>query len=325
MGICDSCLDDTRAVFNRQGYTPEKSPTRCIKHRGNALHDAVEENNLANLQKYLSKGMDPNMGDENGWTPLNEAAEQGNVAMVEALLQARADPNLASPEGWTPLMPATEKGRVQVVPCLLRKGAHPDFQDRDGWTCIMEAAERKQIQILQQFVQVPNVNLNGTSSEGKTALMVACINGDLEIVKLLWHSGANHTKGKSQFVDMPQSIVAYMEPIVVAEKDLKAMLKGKDPWDVEKARQKLLLTSQIPCMEPTNAKARGRQLQEGGLAANPNSEARGSGPQTMVTAPKTRGLQQQTQQQTMPGLHQPMQQQTAYGAAGVPRAASGFE
>jgi hypothetical protein len=51
----------------------------------------------------LSKGLDVNLTDHSGATPLHSASSRGEVSMVEFLLQNRADAKARDKDGLTPM------------------------------------------------------------------------------------------------------------------------------------------------------------------------------------------------------------------------------
>src|SRR6476646_6944216 len=76
----------------------EKSPEGV-----RALFYAVEKNNLVYAKKVLAMNFDPNLQQDNGYTPLAYAAMKGNPAMVEVLLHNGADAGITTHEGDTPV------------------------------------------------------------------------------------------------------------------------------------------------------------------------------------------------------------------------------
>ena len=67
------------------------------------LFQAVEENNLVSVKKILKQGVNPNVKNITGKTPLMIAVELENVETILTLLDAEADPNIKDDSGNTPL------------------------------------------------------------------------------------------------------------------------------------------------------------------------------------------------------------------------------
>lgn len=88
------------------------------------------------LPSTASKGMDLNIGNENGETCLMMACEKGSVEIVRILLDEGADPNVADKNGVTPLMICCRRGQDRIIPLLLRKGVLVDQKNSEGDTAL---------------------------------------------------------------------------------------------------------------------------------------------------------------------------------------------
>ncbi|KUO85524.1 MAG: hypothetical protein AT711_06515, partial [Thermoproteus sp. CIS_19] len=101
--------------------TPEEAAR--LLGRGAAGCSALEVEPLLNL------GVDPNLRDEEGLTPLHRALMHNNpysAEVVDLLLSRGADPNVRGRDGNTPLHLAAEFNRVQAAALLLKHGADPN-------------------------------------------------------------------------------------------------------------------------------------------------------------------------------------------------------
>lgn len=79
------------------------------------------------VQNMLRKGVDVNLADQNGLTPLAHASmENHNPKVIEALLQAGADVNAVDADwGWTPLfLAAMNNENPKVIDTLVAYGAN---------------------------------------------------------------------------------------------------------------------------------------------------------------------------------------------------------
>jgi ankyrin repeat protein len=81
-----------------------------------ALHWAVSRQHTEIVTMLLEAGANPNVPDNDGYTPLHDAAEMGDCsparAMLEALLAAGADPSQQEKNGRTPLDLAESTGHA---------------------------------------------------------------------------------------------------------------------------------------------------------------------------------------------------------------------
>ncbi|NIK75923.1 Zn-dependent protease with chaperone function [Paenibacillus castaneae] len=124
------------------------------------LLTAASERDLTRVQVLLDSGKNPNVTDEEGWTPLMWAAQFNETEIASALLTAGADPNLVElTYEETALTVALYNGSTEMVKLLLERSADPNLQDSLGWTPLMTAAS----------------------------------NGDLEAINLLLNAGADPT------------------------------------------------------------------------------------------------------------------------------------
>mmetsp|Transcript_12021 Transcript_12021/g.29586 ORF Transcript_12021/g.29586 Transcript_12021/m.29586 type:complete len:410 (-) Transcript_12021:336-1565(-) len=96
---------------------------------------AAEQNDIEQF-KSLLKEVDPNVDDEDGWTPLHWAVRYSNVDLVKMLLEAKASVEAKNENGQTPLHLAVDKyeGNIEIVKLLLKSGANPNARDRAHMT-----------------------------------------------------------------------------------------------------------------------------------------------------------------------------------------------
>uniref|UniRef100_A0A4W3JWS0 Uncharacterized protein n=1 Tax=Callorhinchus milii TaxID=7868 RepID=A0A4W3JWS0_CALMI len=87
------------------------------------LHIAVKNRDLNMLRAFIQAGVNVNLPDHAGWTPLHEASLQGFHEIVQELLSAGAEVNCKGDCGVTPLQDAAISGHYQIVQLLLQHGA----------------------------------------------------------------------------------------------------------------------------------------------------------------------------------------------------------
>lgn len=70
----------------------------------------------------LDVGIDPNIKDDLGWTPLHFACMKGDQNCVKLLLDRHANPNIINNKDATPLYTATVYNKTNCVKLLLEYG-----------------------------------------------------------------------------------------------------------------------------------------------------------------------------------------------------------
>lgn len=78
----------------------------------------ISRGDIQGIQRALDDGLDPNLRDSDGWTPIMHAAAYANPQIL-ALAIERGDPLLRGPAGRNALMIATQLGRAKSVQALI--------------------------------------------------------------------------------------------------------------------------------------------------------------------------------------------------------------
>jgi len=127
-------------------------------------------------------GIQINVPDMWGKTPLENASSIGNTEIVRMLLEARANIGMALIEG---------SEDSEIVKMLLEEGADVNEADIDGMTALMMASEHGHKDVVKILLEQEGINVNLWNNEGETALILASKNGHIEIVKMLLKEGAH--------------------------------------------------------------------------------------------------------------------------------------
>lgn len=96
-----------------------------------ALHMAVQAGNIVRVRQLLEAGVDPDIADELGDTPLHHAV-RGETGLSQLLLDAGANPNARNAGGIAPLLLAAGSGRSDLIERLRQAGARIDIKDYQG-------------------------------------------------------------------------------------------------------------------------------------------------------------------------------------------------
>lgn len=104
---------------------------------------ATIKNDVTTVKEAIIQGVDLNVRDNFGKTPLIYAAEKGNEEITKLLIAARPKVNIdeQSNDGKTALIYAAEKGNTKVAKLLIEAGAKLDIKSNDGKTALIYATE----------------------------------------------------------------------------------------------------------------------------------------------------------------------------------------
>lgn len=152
---------------------------------------AVTRDHYRNVMTGLLRGINPNTPDERGRTALTLAMRQESWRVVDTLLIAPGiDLNLANRQGETPLMLAAIKGNLELVKKLAERGADIN---REGWTPLHYAASaglEHSVDIASYLLE-HSAYIDAASPNGSTPLMLAAQYSSEAMVKLLIAEGAD--------------------------------------------------------------------------------------------------------------------------------------
>jgi ankyrin repeat protein len=156
------------------------------------LHQAVGHGSLDSAKLLLSRGLDVNLTDASGVTPLEVACRSGHMAMVEWLLRERADAQVHSKRGSTPMSAAVYEVRPgheednaryrAVIRTLERAGVEVD---------VFAAIACNDVQRIRAILRKNPKAGESKSAAGRPALHQAVTLDCREIVKLLLREGTN--------------------------------------------------------------------------------------------------------------------------------------
>lgn len=121
---------------------------------------------------------------------LGSASENGQEVIAKLLLATDGvDVDLKNNNGWTPLQRATWNRHEAVVKLLLKKGAELESKDDMGQTPLSYAAQNG-LKVVVKLLLKKGAKLESKDNWGQTPLSYATQNGHKAVVKLLLKKGA---------------------------------------------------------------------------------------------------------------------------------------
>jgi len=129
-------------------------------------------------------------------TALHMAAKNGHLEAIEELLLAGADVNFTIKGKPTPLICAAGNGQAPAVQRLLKAGADPNILCSDGWSALLLASlgrgpGGRHLDCMKALINAGAALEATDTRDGRTALIVATMEGHKDIVDLLLSNGAD--------------------------------------------------------------------------------------------------------------------------------------
>lgn len=157
------------------------------------LFIALEKQQGELIDLFLSSGVEEGLSTNY----LFRAVAKQNSLGVLAMLKGGIDGNVANEKGNTPLIIAASLGDVQSVRHLITYRVDLNAANKDGNTALIYAARYNHPNVIQellvpQTLQVP-LDVNMQNNQGQTALWWGASKGFTEVVKRLLAAGADPT------------------------------------------------------------------------------------------------------------------------------------
>jgi ankyrin repeat protein len=169
----------------------QKNSRQAEMPDGNALHQAISENNVEALRDALGKDYLLNERNLAGDAPLHLAIEKGDFTAVKTLLAAGANPGQKNHAGQNAIHLAARLGFLQAFIELLATGA--DLKERDsGGNSLLHlvcAGTEPERVSMAQMLMTRGIDTDARNFADLTALHVAATSGSRELLELLLKNG----------------------------------------------------------------------------------------------------------------------------------------
>ena len=156
-----------------------------------ALAIAVMQACLQAAEVLLKAKANPDVPNTKGWTALHIAAEKDACNMVHLLCEVGANTEVQTVMENTPLCIAAMYGCSDAVAELLRQNANPNAKNEHEWCAIHYAAAQNADKMVGHIGQAGGANLDFTTKEKNTPLILAITHGAAGAAKALVGAGAD--------------------------------------------------------------------------------------------------------------------------------------
>jgi ankyrin repeat protein len=120
------------------------------------------------------------------------ASWKGHLEVVEALCNGGVDVNASiATDGTTALMVACKYEKLSIVDELLSRGATANASKKDGTTALSLAFDLHDCHTMLALVLLLSPDVDVRDKYGRTALMILCEKGNLDLIQNLCQRGAN--------------------------------------------------------------------------------------------------------------------------------------
>ena len=150
------------------------------------IWEAAYDGNIEAVKHHLDAGVDVNVKDEGGETPLHHAALKGHKEIAEVLITNGADLNAKDLlDDSTPLHWAAQFDQKEIVELLIAEGAAVNAKNMDGETPLHKAVPKEIVKLLI----FNGADVNAKSKFGHTAIYLANLRNETETAGLLRKHG----------------------------------------------------------------------------------------------------------------------------------------
>jgi len=186
-------LDNITPLYAAIKYGTSKAVKLFIETDVNAnhnkdetlLHYAAKVGNLDVMRLLLGKGIDVNVKQNDGTTPLHLASLYNiDSNVVKFLLDNGADVNAKSDYGTTPLHSVANRDSFEAVKLFLENGADSNAKDNHGYTSLHYAAHKGSVNVIKLLLE-KGADVDGKTNKGEKALDIATRHNRKYVIEIL--------------------------------------------------------------------------------------------------------------------------------------------
>ncbi len=163
------------------------------------IFDYVQEGNLSGVKRELESGVDVNVRNSRGYTPLMYASYSGNLEIVQYLVENGANIEEKNTYGDPPLRLAAYSGQREVFDYLLEQGADINIRGGEDLTILISAVLSRNEDFAKYVSQIEGIKLFA-QTEGNNALDYANLLGLEELADYFRNLGFGTTQHKENTI-----------------------------------------------------------------------------------------------------------------------------
>lgn len=158
----------------------------------NEIFIAMDNKENEKAKELIKKEKDINITDNNHNTLLMRAVVTNNIDLVKFLVENGVEVNKSNNTGSTPLLVATLSGNYEMVKYLIENGADVNRENFNGVTPLTVNLQYKikRNEKITQYLIDKNADVNVINVFNASALHLAVLNHDFNLVKILIKKGA---------------------------------------------------------------------------------------------------------------------------------------
>ena len=184
-----ACCENASVELITKLLKKYKADVNCRDNNGEAALHFAASWGRSDVVKILLQvpGIDVNVRDTKGMTPLNAGSREGDNAYdaIEMLVKRKADLAIGDEDGWTPLHSCCSNGALRIPKLLIAAGACVDTTDNGGFTPLHMASRRGHLATAKILFELGASAEARSATEFMTPLHYACVEGHQHLVEWL--------------------------------------------------------------------------------------------------------------------------------------------
>lgn len=230
--VLTTCTAQTSVIKDEKsssGATKQDNSPQNIE----LLIKSVKNSDAVTVKRLLSAGVNPNVKDSSGVTPLMIASIRGDQAIAVMLLDVGAEVNATDDIGDTALVNAIRFSEKAIIELLLGRGAELSFKAHTtGYTILHLMADDPEMDtdIVKLLLdRSPNVDVK--DNQGETPLKLAAARNNLYFLEALINRGADvNAKSNNGGTPLMSAIGSARAMKLLIEHGADVNAKNSDGW-----------------------------------------------------------------------------------------------